>query len=67
MFPVLLRFAGSVHINFRGTKMRYAGFAFIAIGIAFIGLGASGQRTFFFVGIAFLVIGFLQLLRTRRR
>ncbi|MFN2514644.1 MAG: hypothetical protein ABR556_00380 [Pyrinomonadaceae bacterium] len=36
---------------------------FIVLAIAFIALGFTGQRTFFFVGIAFLVIA---LVRRRR-
>jgi hypothetical protein len=34
--------------------MRYAPFPFIALAIAFIAIGATGQRTFIYVGIVFL-------------
>lgn len=36
--------------------MRYAPFPFFALGIAFIAIGATGQRTFIYVGIVFLVL-----------
>lgn len=38
--------------------------AFLALAIAFIAIGISGQRAFIYVGIVFLVIA---LLRWRRR
>lgn len=38
--------------------------AFLALAIAFIAIGISGQRPFIYVGIVFLVIA---LLRWRRR
>lgn len=43
--------------------MRNAYIAFFALGIAFIAIGLSGQRTFIYIGIVFLVIA---LLRFRR-
>ncbi len=46
--------------------MRKFAYVFLIIGLAFIALGASGQRTFLYVGIAFLVVGALRLLRLRR-
>ncbi|MCM3903634.1 MAG: hypothetical protein ND866_18180 [Pyrinomonadaceae bacterium] len=36
--------------------MRYAPFPFFALAIAFIAIGASGQRTFIYVGIVFLIL-----------
>ena len=47
--------------------MRNIGFVFLVLALAFIALGISGNRTFLFVGIAFLVVGFLRLLPRRRR
>jgi glucose dehydrogenase len=43
-----------------------AGFPFIALGVAFIALGAAGSRTFLYVGIVFVVVGFILLARARR-
>jgi hypothetical protein len=45
--------------------MRKAPYAFIALGIAFIAIGASNQRAFIFIGIALLVIAFIGLYRSR--
>ena len=47
--------------------MRNIGYVFLVLAIAFIALGISGNRTFLFVGIAFLFVGFLRLLPRRRR
>jgi hypothetical protein len=47
--------------------MRNVAYVFIALGITFIAIGASGQRPLLYIGIAFLVIGFLRLLRMRGR
>ena len=47
--------------------MRTASMAFFALAIAFIGIGISGQRTFLYVGIAFLVIAVLRLIRSSTR
>jgi hypothetical protein len=41
--------------------------AFFALAIAFIGIGISGQRTFLYVGTAFLVIAVLRLVRSSPR
>jgi hypothetical protein len=46
--------------------MSKRGIPFIALGTAFLGIGIAGQRTFLYVGIAFLLIGLLLLKRTRR-
>jgi hypothetical protein len=47
--------------------MQKAPYAFIALGIAFIAIGISGQRALLFIGIAFLVIAFIGLFRFRSR
>jgi hypothetical protein len=47
--------------------MRKIGFVFLTLALAFIALGISGQRTFLYIGIVFLVIGILRLLPRRRR
>lgn len=44
-----------------------AGFPFIAIGCAFIALGASGRSAFFVIGIVFIVLGFVLLKRRSPR
>ena len=46
--------------------MSKRGIPFIALGTAFLGIGIAGQRTFLYIGIAFLLIGVLLLKRTRR-
>jgi LPXTG-motif cell wall-anchored protein len=45
--------------------MRYAPFPFLALAIAFIAIGATGQRTFIYVGIVFLVLAIV-MMRKRR-
>jgi hypothetical protein len=45
---------------------RYAGAPFIAIGLAFIALGLTGNRPFLFIGVAFLAIGLAVFARGRR-
>ena len=49
------------------VTMRQIGYMFLVLAIAFIALGISGNRTFLYVGIAFLFVGFLRLLPRRRR
>jgi len=39
--------------------------AFLALGVAFIAIGLSGQRTFIAIGIVFLVLALLRLRRKR--
>jgi hypothetical protein len=46
--------------------MSKRGIPFIALGTAFLGIGFVGQRTFLYVGIAFLLVGALLLKRPRR-
>jgi hypothetical protein len=42
------------------------GGAFIAVGVAFIAIGSSGQRAFLPIGLAFVVIGVVFIARQRR-
>jgi hypothetical protein len=46
--------------------MRNISLVFLVLAIAFIALGVSGQRTFLFVGLAFLVVAVLRFLPRRR-
>jgi hypothetical protein len=45
--------------------MRYAPFPFFALAIAFIAIGATGQRPFIYVGIVFLVLALVLISKTR--
>ena len=45
---------------------RYAPFPFLALGIAFIAIGASGQPTLFYVGIVFIVLALVMILKRKR-
>ena len=45
--------------------MRYSFAPFLALAIAFIAIGVSGQRTFIYFGIVFLILA-LVMLRKRR-
>jgi hypothetical protein len=40
--------------------------AFFTLAIAFIAIGLSGQRTFVYIGIVFLVVALLRFRRNRR-
>lgn len=46
--------------------MRNIPLVFLVLAIVFIALGISGQRTFLFVGLAFLVVAMLRFLPRRR-
>lgn len=46
--------------------MRKAPLPFLALGIAFIAFGFSGQRNFIYVGLVFIFIALIFLLRSRR-
>jgi hypothetical protein len=46
--------------------MRNIAIVFLVLAIAFIAIGISGQRTFLFVGLAFLVVAMLRFLPRRR-
>jgi hypothetical protein len=48
------------------NKSTAGGLAFVAVGVAFIALGSSGQRAFLPIGVAFLLIGFVFTMRQRR-
>lgn len=48
------------------TATKSIGAPFLVIGIAFITLGAIGQRAFLAIGLAFLVLGII-LLASRSR
>ena len=43
-----------------------SGVMFLAVGVAFMALGISGQRVFLWVGIAFLGLGASLMVRSRR-
>ena len=45
--------------------MRYRFAPFLALAIAFIAIGVTGQRTFVYIGIVFLILA-LVMLRKRR-
>ena len=46
--------------------MRYSFAPFLALGITFIAIGASGQRTFIYVGIVFLVLALVMMRKLRK-
>ena len=43
------------------------GIAFMAVGVAFIALGSTGQRAYLPIGLAFVVIGIIFMIRQGRR
>ena len=43
-----------------------SGVPFIVMGLAFLAIGASGQRAFFGIGAAFLAIGLVFVMREKR-
>ncbi|HZI88253.1 MAG TPA: LPXTG cell wall anchor domain-containing protein [Pyrinomonadaceae bacterium] len=45
--------------------MRYSFAPFLALAIAFIAIGVTGQRTFIYIGIVFLILA-LVMFRKRR-
>ena len=45
--------------------MRRSYLGFFAIGIAFIGIGLSSQRSFLYIGLVFLIISLAVFLRKR--
>jgi hypothetical protein len=47
--------------------MRNLAVVFLVLAIAFIAIGLSGQRTFVYIGIAFLAVAFLRWLPRRPR
>jgi hypothetical protein len=50
-----------------GSSMRNIAYVFLVLAVAFIVIGFSGQRTFIFVGLAFLVVAMLRFLPRRPR
>ncbi|MGI9165247.1 MAG: hypothetical protein ACR2G5_02475 [Pyrinomonadaceae bacterium] len=54
-------------INYEVTtrKMPKQSIAFLAIGLAFIASGLSGQKAFIAIGIVFLVLALLRIRRKR--
>ena len=46
---------------------RYAPFPFLTVGIAFIAIGATGQNTLLYVGIVFLVLALVMIVKLRKR
>jgi hypothetical protein len=42
------------------------GISFVIMGVVFLGIGASGQRNFLGIGVAFLAIGIALLVRQKR-
>jgi hypothetical protein len=47
--------------------MRKLYLGLFAIGVAFIGIGISGQRTFLYVGLLFLLMALFRFLRTAKQ
>ena len=47
-------------------RSKAGGVAFLAVGVAFLALGSSGQRAYLPIGLAFIVIGVIFLLRRRQ-
>jgi hypothetical protein len=47
--------------------MRKSYMGLFAVGIAFIGIGISGQRTFLYVGLVFLLMVLFLFLRTAKQ
>ena len=46
--------------------MGQSGFVFIILGTTFIAVGLSGQRTFLWMGVPFLITGITTLIISRR-
>ncbi len=46
--------------------MRYAPYPFVTLAIAFIAIGATGQRTFMYMGIAFFVLALAMMAKMRK-
>lgn len=54
-------------MNRNGCKQsRATGYSFLGTGLAFIGVGFSGQATFFWLGLGFIAMAFGQLIHDRR-
>ena len=48
------------------SKSIAGGAGFVVVGVVFISIGSSGQRAFLPIGMAFIVIGFIFIVRQRR-
>ena len=48
------------------NKSIAGGAAFVAVGVVFIAIGSSGQRAFLPISVAFVLIGFMFIVRQRR-
>lgn len=48
------------------SNLKGSGAAFLAIGIAFLGIGLSGQTPFIAIGAAFVAIGFGMMRQAKR-
>lgn len=46
--------------------MRNVAYVFLVLALAFIVIGISGQRTFIWIGLVFLVVAMLRFLPRRR-
>ncbi len=44
-------------------RRQRAGLPFLALGIAFVALGAGGRRAFFALGVVFIVLGMIMTKR----
>ena len=54
-------------MNRNGCKQsRAAGYSFLGTGLAFVGVGFSGQATFFWLGLGFIAMALGQLLHDWR-
>jgi hypothetical protein len=45
---------------------RQVGFPLLALGIALVAIGISSNRTFMYVGVAFIIVSLVPFLRGRR-
>lgn len=48
------------------TRFSKAAMPFITVGTAFLGIGVASQRTFIYVGLVFLAVGFAIIMRKSR-
>ena len=61
-----LRALASRHRDWSDLMKGKPGIPFLVMGVAFLAIGASGQRVFLGIGAAFLAIGVAFLLRQKR-
>jgi hypothetical protein len=48
------------------TSRKSAGIPFLALGVTFLAVGATGRQAFLAIGLTFLVLGVVLLLRRTR-